>query len=218
MGVAGAAIATIIAQFVSGLLCILYIRKRFPVLWISKEDLKFNRFEIIQHLKIALPMAFQMSIIAIGAIMLQFSLNGLGADAVAAYTAAQRIDMMATQPMMSFGTTMATYTAQNYGAGKLERIKSGVRQCAMISVGFSILVGLVMFFAGGFLVRIFVDASERQVISDATAYLKLNGSLYSILALLFIFRFTLQGLGKTFIPTIAGVMELVMRAIGAVIL
>lgn len=216
MGVAGAAVATVIAQLASGLLCLLYIRKRFPVLWLSKEDFRVSRPEILQHLKIALPMAFQMSIIAIGAIMLQFALNGLGSVAVAAYTAAQRIDMMATQPMMSFGTTMATYTAQNYGAGKYHRIRQGVRQCSAMSIGFSIAVGIVMILAGGSLVSIFVGSGQTEVLNLAKSYLRINGSLYWILAMLFIFRFTLQGLGKTFVPTIAGIMELIMRAVAAI--
>ena len=163
-------------------------------------------------------MAFQMSIIAIGALILQFALNGLGAVSVAAYTAAQKIDTIATQPMNSFGATMATYAAQNYGAGKIDRIRKGVFQCALISVSFSIVVGIVNVFAGYQLTGIFVGGKETEVLKLSEIYLKINGSMYFLLALLFVYRFTLQGLGRSTAPTIAGIMELVMRAFAAVVL
>lgn len=218
MGVAGAAWATIIAQMVSGILCLFYIKRRLPILHLTREDWRVTKWELVQHAKVAFPMAFQMSIIAIGAVVLQFALNGLGALAVAAFTAAQKIDQIATQPMNSFGTTMATYAAQNYGAGKTERIRKGVLQCSLISVGFAVVMGLVNIFAGYQLAGIFVGPGEPEVASLAQTYLIINGSMYFLLAMLFIFRFTLQGLGKGVMPTVAGVMELVMRTFSAVFL
>lgn len=218
MGVAGAAWATILAQLVSGLLCLWYMMKRLKFLIPKKEDFHVTSWEVALHLKIALPMAFQMSIIAIGAVILQYALNGLGAVSVAAYTAAQKIDSIATQPMNSFGTTMGTYAAQNMGAGRIDRIRKGVFQCALISVGFSIVMGLVNIFAGYQLAGIFVGPGQPEVLNLAQVYLRINGSLYFVLALLFVFRFTLQGLGKSFVPTLAGVMELVMRCFAAIFL
>ena len=218
MGVAGAAWATIIAQMASALMCLWYIKKKLPILHLKKEDWKVTGWDISQHFKVALPMGFQMSIIAIGAVVLQFVLNGLGSVAVAAFSAAQRIDQIAAQPMNSFGTTMATYGAQNYGAGRIDRIKKGVFQCSLISVGFSIVMGLVNIFAGYQLAGLFVGSGETGVLSMAQTYLQINGALYFVLALLFIFRFTLQGLGKGFMPTVAGIMELVMRTFAAIFL
>lgn len=218
MGVAGAAWATIIAQMASALMCLWYIKKKLPILHLKKEDWRVSGWDISQHLKVSMPMGFQMSIIAIGAVVLQFVLNGLGAVAVAAFSAAQRIDQIATQPMNSFGTTMATYGAQNYGAGRIDRIKKGVLQCSMISVGFSIVMGLVNIFAGYQLAGLFVGSGETGVQSMAQTYLQINGAMYFVLALLFIFRFTLQGLGKGFMPTVAGIMELVMRTFAAIFL
>ena len=218
MGVAGAAWATIISQMVSGLLCLWYIKKKLPILHLSKDDWKVSGWDMKQHFKISMPMGFQMSIIAIGAVVLQFVLNGLGSAAVAAFSAAQRIDQIAGQPMNSFGTTMATYAAQNYGAGEIGRIKKGVLQCCLISVGFSIAVGLVNVFAGYQMAGFFVGDGERAVQSMAQTYLQINGAMYFVLALLYIFRFTLQGLGKGFMPTVAGVMELIMRTFAAVFL
>lgn len=218
MGVAGAGWATVLAQLISGIFCIVYIKKRLPMLCVSREDFKLAVEDYKVHLATALPMAFQMSIIAIGALILQFALNGLGAVSVAAYTAAQKIDTIATQPMNSFGATMATYAAQNYGAGKIDRIRKGVFQCALISVSFSIVMGLVNVFAGYQLTGIFVGGKETEVLKLSEIYLKINGSMYFLLALLFVYRFTLQGLGKSTAPTIAGIMELVMRAFAAVVL
>lgn len=218
MGVAGAGVATILSQLLSGICCFVFIMKKMPLLWLEKRHFCSGWNEIKRHLFTALPMAFQMSIIAIGALILQFALNGLGAVSVAAYTAAQKIDSIATMPMNSLGAAMATYAAQNYGAGKIERIRKGVFQCILISVAFSIVMGLINIFAGSSLAAIFVGGKEQKVLSLARTYLGINGVFYFVLALLFIYRFTLQGLGKGLVPTIAGVMELVMRAFGALIL
>ena len=217
MGVAGAAVATIAAQLLSGGACIVYIARRFPMLHLRREHWRVTREEIFEHLRVALPMGFQSSIIAIGSIILQFTLNGLGETAVSAYTAAQKIDLIATQPMMSFGMTMATYAAQNYGAGNVPRIRRGVLQCAMMSVSFSIVMGIVNNVFGKNLIGLFV-VGHPEVIETAQIYLAINGSCYFILSLLFIFRYTLQGLGQSFVPTFAGIMELCMRALAALVL
>ena len=142
----------------------------------------------------------------------------MGAVSVAAYTAAQKIDTIAIQPMMSFGITMATYTAQNYGAKKYKRIKEGVRKCILISVTFSVIVAIVNIFGGHFLTAIFVGDEQKEVISLSQTYLTSNGIFYFVLSLLFIYRYTLQGLGQSFIPTIAGIMELLMRTFAAIML
>ena len=185
---------------------------------VKKADFQIHYEVIASHLSIALPMAFQMSIIAIGSLMLQFALNGLGAASVAAYTASQKIESIATMPLGSFGTAMATYAAQNYGAGKISRIRKGVFQCILMSGSFSILSGAINVVAGSQLTSIFVGSQETEVLSLSHTYLVISGCFYFALALLFIYRFTLQGLGKSFIPTVAGVMELIMRAIGALVL
>lgn len=218
MGVAGAGVATVLSQLLSGILCMVYIMKKMPVLWVRREHFELAGDEIKRHLRIAFPMAFQMSIIAIGALILQFALNGLGAVSVAAYTAAQKIDTIATMPINSMGAAMSTYVAQNYGAGKHGRIRKGVFQCILMSVSFSIVMGLINIFFGSNLASIFVGSGEKEVLSLARTYLAINGSFYFVLALLFIYRFTLQGLGQGLVPTIAGIMELIMRAIGALIL
>lgn len=218
MGVEGAAIATVIAQVSSSVLCLVYIKKKMPLLQLRKKDFKFEKEEFAVHLNAALPMAFQSSIIAVGAIVLQAALNSLGTDVVAAQAAAGRIDQFANQPMMSFGIAMATFTAQNYGAKEYGRILQGVRQTLLMSVGFSLLAGAIVIFFGHFFVQLFVSPSETRVFELAQTYFNINGSLYWILAVLFILRYTLQGLGQSKIPTIAGMMELLMRSFAAIVL
>lgn len=218
MGVEGAGYATVIAQMVASLLCLIYIKKKIPLLQLHRKDFVWDKKELRKHLNIALPMAFQASIIAIGAIILQSALNSLGTDVVAAQAAAGRIDQFATQPMMSFGVTMATFTAQNYGAKEYGRILKGVKQCLIMSCGFSIAAGAVVILFGHYLVRLFVSTSEVKVFELSQIYFNVNGSMYWILAILFILRYTLQGLGQSKIPTIAGIMELLMRSFAAIFL
>lgn len=218
MGVAGAAVATVFSQAAAAVVCLIHIFIRLPFLRLKRTDWRVDRSVLKQHLFLGFPMGFQMSIIAIGQIVLQFALNQLGAVSVAAYAAAQKIDSLAVQPMMSFGITMATYAAQNYGAQKMQRIRSGVNQCIAVSVGFSFLIAAVNIFAGKPLTELFVGAGETEVIRLSWVYLVSNGIFYFLLALLFIYRSTLQGLGDGVTTTVAGVMELFMRIVAALVM
>ncbi len=218
MGVAGAGLATVISQLFSCLLCLIYIHKKVPLLQFKTADWSIDWTFIGQHMRVGFPMGFQASIIAIGAIILQITLNGLGALSVAAYTAAQKIDMLATQPMNSFGVTMATFAAQNFGANRIDRIRLGVKQCILLSGSFSILVGVLVIVAGPAAVSLFVGQGQEQLLDLSGQYFLANGTTYLLLSLLFIYRFSLQGLGQSFIPTVAGIMELIMRVVAAMFL
>lgn len=218
-GVAGAAWAILAAQGLGSLAAVIYIRKKIPILHIRREDWHHvNRRVLWDHLRLGLPMGFQISIIAIGAVILQVALNNLGPVAVASFAASQKVDALALMPMTSFGIAMAAYTAQNYGARKMERISEGVRKCIYMSVGFSIFVGIFNALFGAKLVWLFVGDGQEQVVEYGELYLLIQGSCYWLVSLLFIFRNTLQGLGQTVMPTMAGIVELVMRAGAAVIL
>ena len=217
-GVPGAAWAVVAAQSIGVLASLFYIYKKVPVLHIHKEDWHLTRGLFWAHLRIGLPMGFQTSIIAIGAVILQVALNNLGPVAVASYAASQKVDSLALMPMMSFGMAMAAYTAQNYGARKFHRITEGVKKCVYMSVGFAVMVGLFNAFFGPQLVGMFVTEEADQVVEYGSMYLLVQGSCYWVLSLLFIFRSTLQGLGQSVVPTIAGIMELLMRAGAALIL
>jgi len=218
MGVEGAGYATVLSQIFSALACILYIWKKIPILRLNSKDFVAESSDVREHVRISFPMAFQSSIIAIGAIIIQITLNQLGATAVAAYTAAQKIDQVAILPMMSFGVTMATFVAQNYGAKKYDRIWRGVRDCIKLSLTFAISVGIILNLFSPIFIRAFVGVGHEEVVELGAIYFITNGTMYSLLSLLFIYRYTLQGVGKTFTPTIAGIMELCMRAFAAVVL
>ncbi len=164
-GVPGAALATVASQVAANILGLFYIRRHVPLLWPRREDWRFTRREILAHLRLGLPMGFQGSVIALGAIILQVPLNQLGPVAVAAYAAAQKADTIGVMPMMSFGMAMAAYTAQNYGARKLDRIRAGVNKCILMSGSFSLAVGAFMYFCGAAVMELFVGPNEVQVIA-----------------------------------------------------
>lgn len=217
-GVAGAAAATVAAQAVAAVACRVYIRFKLPFLLPKPAERRPDFRSLKRHFFLGFPMGFQMSIIAVGQVVLQFALNSLGAVAVAAYSVAQKIDALAIQPMMSFGITMAAYTAQNYGAGCYERIREGVNRCILLSGTFSVLIAVINILAGKQLTALFVGAGETQIIHLSWVYLVSNGIFYFLLALLFIYRSTLQGLGDGVTTTVAGVMELLMRIAAALVM
>lgn len=218
LGVPGAALATAASQVLANLICFFYIRRHISLLWIRREDWRLTKAELFSHARIGFPMGFQSSVVALGAIILQGALNGLGPQSIAAYAAAQRVDAVAVMPMISFGMAMATYTAQNFGARRLSRIREGVKSCVLMSGAFSVLAAAFNILCGGFVIEGFVGAGETEVVAMGKTFLVVNGLCYIVLSLLFIFRFTLQGLGQTAVPTFAGIMELLMRALAAIFL
>ena len=217
LGIPGSAAATILSLAIGNILCIIYIKKRVHYLHVRREDFSFDREFLLEHMRIGLPMGFQSSIVAIGAVVLQIALNGLGPIAVASFAAGHRVDGIAIMPMMSFGVAMAAYTAQNFGAKKFDRIVEGVKKCVLMSCSFSVLVAMFNIYLGDKIIELFVGAEATQVIEYGRVFLIVTGLSYWALALLFIFRFTLQGLGQSFVPTLAGVIELVMRITAALI-
>ena len=218
LGIPGAAGATILSLILGNIVCAVYIKKKVPLLHVTKEDFYFDKAVIYEHLKIGLPMGFQASIIAIGAVVLQMALNGLGPVAVASFADAQRVDAIATMPMMSFGIAIAAYTAQNFGAKKFSRISDGVKKTVWMSCSFSVAIAIINIMFGTKLIEIFVGEGQEQIIEYGQIFLVTNGVSYWLLALLFIFRSALQGLGKSFVPTVAGAMELIMRIAAAIFL
>ena len=217
-GIAGAALATVLAIFSTALIYLVYFLRCDTLFRFKKQDWFSPPSFWLSHLRTGLSMAFQSSTVAIGSIILQTSLNQFGTTAIAAYSAAQKIDAIANMPMMSFGMTMAAYTAQNFGAKKLDRIASGVRACIRISVSFALVIGLINMTCGPWLVSLFVGNDEQDVIELAQIYLNRTGIAYFVLALLFIYRYTLQGLNKNAIPTLSGFIELAVRIFAAVVI
>lgn len=217
-GVGGAALATVISQIISVLLCLIYLRRSLPALHVHRDDWRVTRRELAHHMRLGLPMGFQSSIIAIGTLAIQVRLNTLGSDAVAAYTTATRVDGLAVALFVSLGIGVSTYTAQNYGAGHHERIRQGVRQALWLSIAGSAILATVLIAAGVPIIRLFVGEGATTVVDMAHWFLITNGSLYAMLGILLVLRGALQGLGYTFIPTMTGVVELVMRVSAALVL
>jgi putative MATE family efflux protein len=217
-GVGGAALATVVAQAVSVLLCLEFVRRRLPMLHLRREDWRITRADIADHLRLGLPMGFQASIIAIGTLTVQVALNTLGADAVAAYTTASRVDSLAVALLASLGLAVSMYSAQNHGGRRPDRIRRGVVEAAWMAVGSAIVLGGLLVAFGSIMVRLFVGEGSDEVVRMAHLMLILNGAGYWALGLLFVFRGALQGLGHTLVPTVTGVIELVARVAAAIVL
>ena len=215
MGVAGAAYATIISQGISGLLCLVYTAKKFPMLRLRKTDWNFEKEYTRRHLQIGIPMALQFSITAIGVIILQSAVNGFGSTVVAAHTAASKVEQLVMQPSVTLGVTMATYTAQNLGAGNIPRIKEGVKQCTILSIILGITAAVVLMLFGEAFIKMFITEGDTAVIGYAKQYINTVVLFFIPLGLIFIYRNTLQGMGDTFIPMMAGAAELIARTIVA---
>lgn len=218
MGVAGAALATVISQALSVLLCFWYVVRYIPTLHFTRADIRGGIEDMSKHLRIGLPMGFQMSIIAIGTLAVQVRLNTLGAEAVAAYTTSTRVDGLGNAFLASIGLAVSTFVAQNYGAGAYDRILVGVRHALGIAIGTALVLGVALIAAGNPIVRLFVGNGNNEVVAMSHEYLMANGGMYFLLAILFVTRNGLQGLGHTLVPTVAGVFELAMRVSVAVVL
>lgn len=214
-GVVGSAIGTAIAISISAISCLIYMRKKFPLLRIRKQDWKIDRQYMMAHLNIAVPMAVQFSILSLGLMFVQSVCNSFGADTIAAFTAALRIEQLATQPMIALGIAMATYSAQNCGAGMIGRIRNGVRNSSLISLSFSVFIALMVRFVGEEMIGIFLEDNNTVIIETARQYLNISTLFYFFLGQIFIYRNTLQGMGDSLIPLLAGIMELVMRSFAA---
>jgi putative MATE family efflux protein len=218
LGVGGAALATVVSQAISVGLCLTFIRRRVPALHVARGQWRPDRAAVLRHLHLGLPMGFQASIVAIGALAVQLRLNEIGADAVAAYTTAARVDGLAVTFLASLGLAVSTFVAQNHGAGRPDRIRAGVSQGVLLSVVVALAIGVVLVTAGSAIVAGFVGPDEQVVVDMAAQLLTVNGCTYSLLGVLFVVRGALQGLGRTLVPTAAGVAELVMRVGAAIVL
>lgn len=218
MGVMGAALATVISQAVSALLCLYYMSKRFDVLSFEKDELPFRWDHCKKLCAVGLPMACQFSITAIGSIILQVAVNGFGPTVIASVTAASKIQTVVVGPMESLGITMATYCGQNLGAGRLDRIRSGLRVSIFLCLGYAAAAFVFVYFLSRYFVYGFVSADEPDfaaILEHAVYFLRVNGLFYPILAVLFVLRNSLQGMGYSLLPMSAGIFELVARAFAA---
>ncbi len=217
MGVRGASVATVISQLVSGILCFIYVKRSFPILHITKETSKPDFKYIKTLLRNGLPMALQFSITALGSVMLQSCVNGLGADAIAAVTIGGKTQLMIVLPSETIGITMATYCGQNLGAKKLDRIKKGIGSGFILAAIYSVIGMCVARFLGPYISQLFISGTETSVITLAQQYINAGSYFYIILSVLFLLRNALQGLGYSVTAMMTGVFELFARAVGGFI-
>lgn len=213
IGVKGASIATVIAQLVSGVGCLWFIKKKFPILHLTKKDLKPHWPTIRRLVGIGIPMGLQFSITAIGSLILQRSVNGLEAAAVASVTAAGKVQALVVSPMDAFGVTTATFVGQNYGAGKFDRMRKGVLQVGMMLMAWSVVGFAINALYADKIALLFIDSSETLILSQVKRFMFWNGLFYPILTLVFVCRNALQGAGFSNSAMLGGVFELVARVV-----
>lgn len=212
MGVEGCAYATVIAQGISALLCLVYIIKKFPVLRLKKEDFRFSVNTVKKLLGLGIPMGLQFSITAIGTIIVQGAINVYGAVYMAGFSAAGKIQNIICTVFVAFGATIATYVGQNRGAGKMDRVKQGARLTQMMILVCSVVLMAVIHFFGKYMIFLFIDPAETEVLHAAEIYFNIVSWAYPFLGSIFLYRNALQGMGYGFVPMMGGVFELVARA------
>lgn len=216
MGVKGAAWATVISQGVSGLSCFIYIIKKVKMLCVSKSYFIPNWKMAKRQMGVGLPMAFQFSIIAIGSIIMQTALNTFGSTMVAAFTAANKIEQFATQAFSALGAGIATYSAQNMGAGRLDRVKKGAITGTVIGCSYAVVATTVLVLFGKNLTALFVSENLAEITALVDTYLKAVVIFFIPLNFIFVYRNTLQGMGYAAMPVLGGIMELMCRSAAAI--
>ena len=215
MGVSGAAYATNIAQGFSAVLCLIYSYKKFQVLRLKKEDFKVELSYYTKHLKVGVPMGLQFSVTAVGIIIVQSAINVFGSTVIASYTASSKVLQLVMQPATSFGVTIANYAGQNLGAGRFDRIKSGMKIMNKVSIITSLLAGLVLIFLGKYFVRLFIENPTAEIFTYSQLVFNYSAVFFIPLGFIFVYRNVLQGMGESFMPMMAGVLELIARSIVA---
>lgn len=215
-GCAGAAIATVSAQAISGFLCLFFIIRKYPVLKMQKEECHLIGDYQKTLMIMGFPMGLQFSITAIGSMVMQSANNGLGSVYVSAFTAASRLKMFAMCPFDALATAVSTFCSQNYGAKKLDRIKQGLLQGTTVGVFYGIAVGIILIFFGRELSMIFVTGGEDAVLDASGQLLHYSGYFYWALGILNVVRLCTQGLGYSGRAIFSGVVEMIARIVVSV--
>lgn len=211
MGVEGCAYATVIAQGISAVCCIIYIVKKYPILHLKKENFAISLDSFRRLIALGIPMGLQFSITAIGTIIVQGAVNIYGTTYMAGFSAAGKIQNIASMVAVSMGATIATYVGQNRGAGKMDRVKQGVNYCWIMLLVWSVIEMILMYFGGKYFTYLFVSSSQTDVINVSVTYFHTVFWAYPFLCTIFLFRNALQGMGYGLVPMLGGVFELVAR-------
>ncbi len=217
-GVAGAAIATLFSQLLSVVLCLIIIFRKYKNLIPAKEHYVFDKSLTKELLAQGISMGIMGSFIAVGNILVQSALNALGTVYVAANTAANKISQLFMQPLGTFGTAMATFASQNLGAGKIDRVKAGLRCATIMSTVWSAFCMLCSFVIGTFLIGLLVSGTPEEVtkvLEEGSLYLRAHLSFFFFLGPIFIYRNTMQGIGNKSMPLVSSLLELGLKIITA---
>lgn len=215
-GVAGAAIATVISQGVSGLACVIYMGRKFDILRITRDERRFDGAYCRVLCTMGLPMGLQYSVTAIGSVVMQAAVNGLGSTYVTAVTAASKVSQLLVCPFDAMGAAMTTYCGQNVGAGQLDRLGRGIRDCTILGLIYSALaLGGILLFSGQ-AVMLFLDPEEELLallVQLSGKYLMTLVMFYFPLSLIYVLRFSIQGMGFSALAIFAGVFEMIARTV-----
>ena len=215
MGVAGAAVATVAAQLVSGLACLLYIHRKMPQLHLTRQDLRPYWREMGYIAGVGVPMGLQFSITAIGSVTLQSAINSLGDLAVAGVSTGSKVHNVLAAPFDTMGLAMATYCGQNLGAGRIDRIRKGMRQIMWVGLGYCVVALAAAHLFGPAMALLFIDAAETEVLALSQRFLMIVVAAYPTLLVILVFRNALQGMGFSNSAMLAGLAELVGRVAAA---
>ena len=215
MGVAGVAYATVIAQAVASILSLIYAFSKVPILRMKKKEFVFNRAIFPVIAKYSFLTSIQQSIMSIGMVAVQGIVNTFGADVIAAFTAAGKVDSFAYLPVQDFGNAFSTYVAQNVGAGKKERVHEGVKSAVKIIIVFCIISSILILMSSEYLMKIFVNSSEVKVIETGIEYISIVGIFYMLIGFLFMFYGFFRGVGNLAMSVILTIVSLGTRVLMA---
>jgi Na+-driven multidrug efflux pump len=209
MGVAGAALATVIAQAVSAVLCFFYMKVRYPELSLRREDFRFDKIIYQKLIATGSSMGFMVAFVNLGTLALQITINTFNQDIIVAHTAARKATNIFMLPFSVLGTTLATFCGQNLGAGKYSRIKTGLRDTLLLTFIWCAGVALVAYTLSGPLVHMITASDNEVILSTASLYLKVNTSFYFVTAIICLFRNSMQGFGDNKTPVFSSSLELI---------
>lgn len=209
MGVAGAALATVIAQAVSAVLCFFYMKVRYPELSLRHEDFRFDKIIYKKLIATGSSMGFMVAFVNLGTLALQITINTFNQDIIVAHTAARKATNIFMLPFSVLGTTLATFCGQNLGAGKYSRIKTGLRDTLLLTFIWCAGVALVAYTLSGPLVHMITASDNKVILSTASLYLKVNTSFYFVTAIICLFRNSMQGFGDNKTPVFSSSLELI---------
>ena len=221
MNVAGVAIATVISQMISAFLSILYIIKKFPILKLSKDDMSFDSNNLLMIIKIGVSMSVQAIFLSIGEMIISGVVNTFGTNVVASYTTGNRINQFASMAFFVISEAFAVYTAQNFGADKIDRIKAGFKSIILLSLSLSIFATIIIFLFGDHLVRIFISSKDEyiDIISEiCKGYLRISSLFYPFLGIIVLYNNSVRAIGKALIPLISGITEIIIKIGGSLLL